>query len=95
MIFTSTKRECAASRFLTHRRTTHHHIANVYSLSSCGYFTRVFNRKEPYGTHSNCNQRSALIVAFVAVALNKRSSELPKEKKTRKKRQPKEVIQEA
>ena len=32
---------------------------------------------------------AALIVAFVAVALNKRSSELPKEKKTRKKRQPK------
>jgi len=58
MIFASTKRECAASRFLAHRPTTHHHIANVYSLSSHGYFTRVFNRKEPYGTHSNCNQRS-------------------------------------
>jgi hypothetical protein len=38
---------------------------------------------------------AALIVAFVAVALNRRSGELPKEKKTRKKRQPKEVIQEA
>ncbi len=38
---------------------------------------------------------AALIVAFVAVALNKRSGELPKEKKTRKKRQPKEVTQEA
>lgn len=38
---------------------------------------------------------AALIVAFVAVALNRRSGELPKEKKTRKKRQPKEVTQEA
>ncbi len=38
---------------------------------------------------------AALIVAFIAVALNKRSSELPKEKKTRKKRQPKEVPQQA
>jgi hypothetical protein len=38
---------------------------------------------------------AALIVAFVALALNKRSGELPKEKKTRKKRQPKEVTQEA
>jgi hypothetical protein len=38
---------------------------------------------------------AALIVAFVAVALNKRSSEVPKEKKARKKRQTKEVIQEA
>ncbi len=38
---------------------------------------------------------AALIVAFIALALNKRTSELPKEKKTRKKRQPKEVIQEA
>ena len=38
---------------------------------------------------------AALIVAFSAIALNKRSSELPKEKKTRKKRQPKEVIQQA
>jgi hypothetical protein len=38
---------------------------------------------------------AALIVAFVAVALNKRSRDLPKEKKARKKRQPKEVIQEA
>ena len=38
---------------------------------------------------------AALIVAFVAVVLNKRAGELPKEKKTRNKRQPKEVIQEA
>lgn len=38
---------------------------------------------------------AALIVAFVAVALNRRPGELPKEKKTRKKRQPKEVSQEA
>ena len=38
---------------------------------------------------------AALIVAFVAVVLTKRTSELPKEKKTRKKRQPKEVTQEA
>jgi hypothetical protein len=38
---------------------------------------------------------TALIVAFCAVALNKRPGELPKEKKTRKKRQPKEVVPEA
>jgi hypothetical protein len=38
---------------------------------------------------------AALIVAFFAVALSKRSSELPKEKKTRKKRQPKEVSEQA
>lgn len=38
---------------------------------------------------------AALIVAFSAIALNKRSTELPKEKKTRKKRLPKEVPQQA
>jgi hypothetical protein len=38
---------------------------------------------------------AALIVAFCALAVNKRSGELPKEKKTRKKRQPKEVQQQA
>jgi len=38
---------------------------------------------------------AALIVAFIAVVLNKLSSELPKEKKPRKKRQPKEVPQQA
>ena len=38
---------------------------------------------------------AALIVAFFAVAMNKRSNELPKEKKTRKKRQPKEVPEQA
>jgi hypothetical protein len=37
---------------------------------------------------------AALIVAFCAAAMNKRTSELPKEKKTRKKRQPKEVTHE-
>jgi hypothetical protein len=37
---------------------------------------------------------SALIVAFIAVALNRRSGEPSKEKKARKKRQPKEVVQE-
>jgi hypothetical protein len=38
---------------------------------------------------------AALIVAFGAVALNRRLIEFPKEKKTRKKRQPKELVQEA
>jgi len=37
---------------------------------------------------------AALIVAFFAVALKRRSNELPREKKTRKKRQPKEVPQQ-
>ena len=37
----------------------------------------------------------ALTVAFIAVTLSRRPRELPKEKKTRKKRQPKEELQQA
>jgi hypothetical protein len=95
MISASTKRECATSRFLTHLTDAFRHIPNVYGQIVRGYVIRGKTERSRMEHIPTVISAAALIVAFVALALNKRSGELPKEKKTRKKRQPKEVTQEA